>query len=206
TDAEEGPREQSSSTERPLNIEPSLLTSLTMETQTHGTPKEIGINKSTPFTGDRLKVNSFIQECNVYLTINQLVYNTEDAKIVFILSYLTDKEVLQWKEQYIESISNETTGALTFPPFTTFLTTFKEAFKSADRTRNAMNKLVLLKQGNRSAEELVTEFRLLAGQAGLTATSTSDHLHLIGLFRKTLNPQLARKILFGDVVPTTIQD
>ena len=69
-----------------------------------------------------------------------------------------------------------------------------------------MNKLSLIKQGSRSAEELVTEFRLLVGQARLGNTSTSDHLHLIGLFRKALNPPLARKILFGDVVPTTIQD
>ena len=50
------------------------------------------------------------------------------------------------------------------------------------------------------------EFRLLVGQAGLGNTSTSDHLHLIGLFQKALNPPLARKILFGDIVPTTIQD
>ena len=76
----------------------------------------------------------------------------------------------------------------------------------ADRTGNAMNKLSLIKQGSQSAEELVMEFRLLVGQAGLGNTSTSDHLHLIGLFRKALNPPLARKILFRDVIPTMIQD
>ena len=54
-----------------------------------------------------------------------------------------------------------------------------------------MNRLMALKQGNRTAEELVMEFRLLAGQARLGLKSHSDHIHMIGLFRKTLHPQLA---------------
>src|SRR5208282_3671277 len=69
-----------------------------------------------------------------------------------------------------------------------------------------MNALNNLKQGNRTAEELVTEFRLLAGQAGLEAKSHSDHLHLIGLFRNALRPSLSRRILFGEVVPKTIEE
>ena len=69
-----------------------------------------------------------------------------------------------------------------------------------------MNKLSLIKQGNQSVEELVMEFRLLVRQAGLGNTSASDHLHLIRLFQKALSPPLARKILFGDVVTTTIQN
>ena len=79
--------------------------------------------------------------------VNRNIYSTEEAKIAFILSYLTDKEALQWKEQYVDSIINAT-GAITFPPFATFLNMFKEAFKAADCTGNAMNKLSLIKQGN----------------------------------------------------------
>ena len=120
--------------------------SINNRTQNNRT-KELGINKPTPFTGEQTKVNSFIQECNVYLTVNRNIYSTEEAKITFILSYLTDKEALQWKEQYVDSITNAT-GAITFPPFVTFLDMFKEAFKAADQTGNAMNKLSLIKQGN----------------------------------------------------------
>ena len=93
--------------------------------------KELGINKPTPFTGERMKVNLFIQECNIYLTVNRNIYSTEEAKIAFILSYLTDKEALQWKEQYVDSIT-DATRAIAFPPFVTFLNMFKEAFKAAD--------------------------------------------------------------------------
>ena len=35
--------------------------------------------------------------------------------------------------------------------------------------------------------------------------SSLDHIHMIGLFRKTLLPQLANRILFGEIVPETIE-
>ena len=62
----------------------------------------------------------------------------------------------------------------------------------------------MIKQGNQPAEELVTEFRLLAKQANLRQTSPSNHLHLIGLFHDALNPPLAKRIINADKVPTTI--
>ena len=46
-------------------------------------------------------------------------------------------------------------GLSTFKKFAEELV---EAFKPADRTTEAMNRLVVLKQGDRTAEELVTEF------------------------------------------------
>ena len=56
------------------------------------------------------------------------------------------------------------------------------------------------------AEQTVTEFKQLIGQAGLTTRSMSDNVHLIGLFRKALNYSLAHKIMFGKVIPRTIED
>ena len=168
--------------------------------------KEIGINKPTPFTGDRKKIGTFIQETKVYLTINRDIYDNDEKRIAFMLSYMTDKEALQWKELYLELLTDSTTGNIVFPTYTKFLNDLKEAFKAADRTGEAMNKLTNLRQGNKTAEEIATEFRLLAGQAGLEKTTHSDNLHLIGLFRNTLRPALSRRILFGETVPTTFED
>lgn len=83
------------------------------ETRTE-TTKEIGINKPTPFDGDRKKVHSFIQECKVYLAINRKVYATDEAKVAFVLSFMTEKEALKWKETYLTSITNEE-GDIIFP-------------------------------------------------------------------------------------------
>jgi Zinc knuckle len=69
---------------------------------------------------------------------------------------------------------------------------------------DAVNRLETLKQGKKTAEELVTEFWQIVGQAGMERKSKSDHLHLIRYFRKALEPRLQNKILFGTEVPKTI--
>ena len=168
--------------------------------------KEISINKPTPFTGDRKKIGTFIQETKVYLTINRDVYNTNEKRIAFMLSYMTDKEALQWKELYLEILTDQTTGNIVFPSYAKFLNDLKEVFKAADRTGEAMNKLTNLRQGNKTAEEVATEFQLLAGQAGLEKIAHSDNLHLIGLFRNTLRPTLSRQILFRKTIPKTFEE
>ena len=56
------------------------------------------------------------------------------------------------------------------------------------------------------AEQVITEFKPLIGQAELTTRSTSNNIHLIGLFRKALNYSLAHKIMFGETIPKTIED
>ena len=63
--------------------------------------KEYNINRPTPFTGDRTKIENFVQECDVYLNINQGTYDNNVAKIAFVLSFITAGEAQKWKEQFI---------------------------------------------------------------------------------------------------------
>jgi Zinc knuckle len=67
-----------------------------------------------------------------------------------------------------------------------------------------VNRLETLRQGKKTAEELNTEFLQIVGQAGMDRKTLSDHLHLIGYYRKMLEPRLSRRILFSDDVPKTI--
>lgn len=71
-----------------------------------------------PFNGDGMQVYSFIQECEVYLVVNQKVYATDEAKVAFVLSIMTEK-ALKWKETYISSITNEE-GNIIFPTIKDF--------------------------------------------------------------------------------------
>jgi Zinc knuckle len=67
-----------------------------------------------------------------------------------------------------------------------------------------VNRLKTLRQGKKTVEELNTEFLQIVGQAGMDRKTLSDHLHLIGYYRKMLEPRLSRRILFSDDVPKTI--
>jgi hypothetical protein len=60
--------------------------------------KEYGMNKLTPFTGDRTKIRRFLQDWLGYLDMNQAIYNSDRLKIRFILSYMNDGEAANWKE------------------------------------------------------------------------------------------------------------
>ena len=174
--------------------------------QTSAHAKEYGLNKPMPFSGDRTKIKAFLQECLVYIDMNEEIYMTDKLKIGFVLSYMNKKEAKDWRELYLEEIKDPVTGRLVYPTFGAFLIEVHKAFWSADRVQDALCKLENLRQGRKTAEQLVTEFKQLIGQAGLTTKATSDHIHLIGLFRKALNFQLAHKIMFGEMIPRTIED
>jgi hypothetical protein len=58
----------------------------------------------------------------------------------------------------------------------------------------------MLRQGKKTAEKLNTKFLQIVGQAGMDRKTPSDHLHLIGYYRKTLEPRLSCRILFSNDV------
>jgi hypothetical protein len=81
-----------------FNIKPDpigpIMTSIPMvQTQVVADKaKEYGMNKPMPFTGDRTKIKRFLQDYLGYLDMNQNIYNTNQLKIGFILSYMNDSK------------------------------------------------------------------------------------------------------------------
>jgi Ty3 transposon capsid-like protein/Zinc knuckle len=165
--------------------------------------REIPINKPTPFTGDRTKIRGFLQQCLGYLQLNRPIYMTDEAKIAFVLSFLTDGEALKWRETYLLGLMDDK-GEFQYPKFKEFLDIFTMYFKPINQIQTANNQLATLKQGKRNVEDYVAEFRLLVSMAGMTSDTSSDNIHLINYFRRGLNPAIARKIALSDNVPTTI--
>jgi hypothetical protein len=95
-------------------------------------------------------------------------------------------------------------GMPNFPTLVTFLADVRKAFWAADQVWDAVNRLETLRQGKKAAEELNTEFLQIVGQAGMDRKTPSDYLHLIGYYRKALEPRLSCKILFNNNVPKTM--
>ena len=52
--------------------------------------KEIKMNPPTPFTGERKKLDNFLLEIEIYLKMNDSVYDTDEKKIMFALSYMKE--------------------------------------------------------------------------------------------------------------------
>ena len=166
--------------------------------------KEFNINKPKDFDGNRKDIQSFLLDCKVYLQTNQHVYTTDESKIAFVLSFMNEKEAKRWKEIYPLSITDPTTNLLNFPNIGTFLQRVTKDFKPANKEKNADHQVAVLRQGKRTAQEVITEFRLLTNQAGYANETASNHMHLIEKLQVVLNANLVKRILLLDTVPTTI--
>jgi hypothetical protein len=90
--------------------------------------KEYGMNKPTPFTSDQMKIRQFLQDCLGYLDMNQNIYNTNQLKIGFILSYMNDGKAANWKEYYLDTLEDPTMEMPKFPTLITFLADVQKAF------------------------------------------------------------------------------
>jgi hypothetical protein len=91
-----------------------------------------GMNKPMPFTGDRMKIRQFLQDCLGYLDMNQSIHNTDQLKIGFILSYINNGKAANWKEYYLDTLKDPNTGMPNFPTFVTFLADVRKAFRATD--------------------------------------------------------------------------
>src|SRR5271154_6479227 len=90
--------------------------------------REIAINKPITFDGDRQKIRSFLQQCTGYLQLNRHIYDTDEAKIAFILSFLNEGEAYKWREAYLNGILDPTTGFFVYPAYPAFIALIQTHF------------------------------------------------------------------------------
>ena len=62
------------------------------------------VKKKTPnvFSGKRVELKRFLQTCKLYLQANKKTYNTDEKKVILILSYMNEGNAANWKEQFLD--------------------------------------------------------------------------------------------------------
>jgi hypothetical protein len=113
----------------PIMMNPSVIQAQVVADKA----KEYGMNKPTPFTGDQTKIRWFLQDCLRYLDMSQNIYNMNQLKIGFILSYMNNGETANWKEYYLNTLEDPMTGMPNFPTLVTFLVDIRKTFRNADQ-------------------------------------------------------------------------
>ena len=105
---------------------------------TQPTPKEIAIGRPPVFDGDRAKAALFIKSCKVYLQINKAIYDADDKKIAFILSFMTEGTATTWASQAMDrALSKEG-----YKDLAEFEEQFNMKFASIDNKEMSYLKLV----------------------------------------------------------------
>ena len=62
---------------------------------------EVKLNPPKVFSGKRTELNKFLQDVLVYLTVNKEVYNNNEKKIAYLLSFMTEGDAASWKEEFL---------------------------------------------------------------------------------------------------------
>ena len=149
-------------------------------------PREIKLNMPSPFSGKREDLTKFWQDCCVFTSINDEIYNSNKRKITFVLSLLTEGEAASWKEQFVgQAILNckKQKIPLDFGTFAMFETDFFEVFKPFDQTGDAWAEMKEMRFNGPTGnmDEHVACFKSL-----LTKTGMTDSTAVIDCFRETL--------------------
>src|ERR1700678_1909975 len=161
--------------------------------------KELRINPPTHFTGNRDDLDNFIQDCMLYLTLNRAVYETDEKKIIFMLSYMTEGTARAWKEAIVRDIINSPIND--FRGLKQFTVNLRKAFEASDLEGDARAKLRQLNQGKDSVDDYVAQFRILAGKARMT-----DNAALTEYFMEGVNTGILQKIFAQEKLPATITE
>jgi hypothetical protein len=179
------------------------------ELQNKETPKELRINNPVEFSGKRSEFNNFVNSYRMYLNLNRRLYDNDEKKITYVLSYFTKGEAAQWKTSFIAEKTNDN-GEIRLGTWKAFNDRLEEDFREIDEKGEALFLLQNLEQQGRTAEDLASEFKILAYKAKLINADKTNDSQDVGnrllqeYFRRALKPALLRRILDTDNPPETL--
>ena len=159
--------------------------------------KEIKLNPPTLFNGERKNLDQFLLESEMYLRMNAKVYDTDDKKIMFSLSYMKEGIAALWKKSFWE----KRVGDPNLGTWKDFKKTLIKSFAPADKEGDAITKMQTAQMSRKTADEFVEEFKNWAAESGVT-----EDRPLIEWFMAALPIILRDKILQLKSPPTKITD
>ncbi|KAJ2911493.1 hypothetical protein MD484_g8919, partial [Candolleomyces efflorescens] len=183
-----------------------------LEAKKESSPKELRINTPTSYSGKRSEFPAFVDAFKIYLNINKNLYDTDEKKIAFVLSYFDKGEPAQWKTSFIRT-KTQPDDTINLGSWSDFLKKLNDDFREIDEEGDALYQLEILRQGARPAEDLASKFRIVAhkaklleGRDGETAERDPTDIMLRAHFKKALTPGLLRKILELETQPKTLEE
>jgi hypothetical protein len=157
--------------------EPTQETFETFQTNEMTTAKS-HTRKPDVFTGDRKKLEGFLRDCGIYIASNESDFANDAAKTQFILSHIAGGEAETWKENYFNTVIAKNPGTANWETPTELAANLRMNFSREDDVEESLRKLETLKQGSKTAEEIINEHRVLMARAKL-----SDSTLAVRMFR-----------------------
>jgi hypothetical protein len=99
--------------------------------------------------------------------MNRSVYDTDEKKVRYILSLMTEGMAAIWRDNFLRSSENEL-EVYDFPTYRNFILLLENNFQSTDEKAEALYQLSKITQGTHSIQDHNAIFSLLVHQSGLT--------------------------------------
>jgi len=130
----------------------------------NATQKEVKMNTPTPFTEDRKKLEEFLIETDMYPSMNEDTYNTDQRQIIFALSFMKDGTAGPWKQSFwTQARENNNLGT-----WNQFKRALRDSFSTPDKEGDAVTKMETETMSGRMADEHIEQFKIHAAESKVT--------------------------------------
>lgn len=167
--------------------------------------KEIRMGLPTVFSGKRTDLRKILMTCKMYLQANWTIYNNNEKKVVFILSFMMEGDTASWKDQWLDELDAKAklnqTAYMDFGTYNDFLKLLEKIFTAFDAEGHGLKEIKNMKFDSKtSMEDHISWFKVLVTQAGNTSQISN-----IDYFQETLPVNLRSKIMLLNNLPTTLE-
>ena len=142
----------------------------TMTDGTTSTIKEARMGIPSPFSGKQGDLKKFLMTCKMHLQANWAIYDNNEKKVVFVLSFMTG-DVATWREQWLDDLdakawaSNKTD--MDFGTLSDLIKKLEEDFAAYDAPGDALENIKNPKYDTKtSIEDHISKFKALLTQSG----------------------------------------
>lgn len=172
--------------------------------------KEVILFMPKPFTGKRTELKRFFQDATIYLLVNKEIYNNDQKKVAFVMSFMNEGAAALWKEGFLNRVFKDAEKNDAEPnlgTFSAFKKAVEESFSPYDEPGDAFDEMNEMRMTTQSSiDEHIARFKILVTQSGLDRDDTEESPDTIYLFRKSLTLALQRRLLSLSNPPSTLSE
>lgn len=163
--------------------------------------REPKVNDPTPFTGIRTdgsnNLENFLTQLNMVFRLQGSRFPDDVSKVFYAASYMKDI-AFKWIQPYIAAVGTNSENIIT-KDYATFCESLRKMFGDVTLVSDAENKVMRMKQGNKTAAEYTTEFKRYA------VLTEFNEPALFWAYRNNINTQLQDELIVRDT-PSSLQE
>jgi len=154
----------------------------------------VEVTKPQVFSGRMEEMSMFVNAARLYIRM-KMAEEAAATQVAWVLSYVQGGVAEAWKDNLLDKLAK---GESEVESTKQLFTKIRDDFRETSEEERKIEQLRTIKQGGRTCDEYVQEFKKVARGSGYKGRP------LIEEFKKGLNRSIRRKLAETEEPPTTI--